>query len=179
MENVITKNKNILVVLQEEINSEMQDLINRFCGQVVKNFSDIQTNTAGKRIYVCGDIAKIKDTSPSFYIIKDLSSNYENYNGRLVTLGEVPIVVSNAGVYYRKLFTDGDYFNKIKGEHAFQELTEGNKPSKAFRKGIYLTKITKDENDVLYYRLLRCTTCWLNASILLQMVCLHWRLIMP
>lgn len=162
MENVISKDKNILVVLQEEINSEMQDLINRFCGKVVKNFSDVQTNAADKRIYVCGDIAKIKGASPSLYIIKDFSSNYENYNGHLVTLGEVPIVVSNAGVYYRKLFTDSEYFNKIKGEHAFQELTEGNKPSKAFRKGIYLTKVTKEENEegneVLNYRLLRCSS---------------------
>lgn len=165
MENVISKDKNILVVLLDEkdINSDTRDLIDRFCGKVVNSLSGIQANAGGKRIYVCGDISLIKDALDHVYIIKDLSSNYENYkNTHLITLGEVPIVISNAGVYYRKLFTDGDYFNKIKTEHAFQELTEGNKPSKAFRKGIYLTKVTKEENEegneVLNYRLLRCSS---------------------
>lgn len=160
MENVIAKDRNVLVVLQEEKerNAVTNDLIARFCGQVVYNISD----TGNKRAYVCGDISKIKIEAGPFYIIKELSSNYENYNTQVITLGEVPIVVSNAGVYFRKLFTGGDYFNKIKSEHAFQELTEGNKPSKAFRKGIYLTNITRTENEagneILNFRLLRCSS---------------------
>jgi hypothetical protein len=157
MENVIARDKNVLVVLQEDINSETHDLMNRFCGKVVTSFSEV--DSYAKRIYVCGDVSKIKDEFGNLYIVKELSSNYENHNkAHLITLGEVPIVISNAGVYYRKLFTDSDYFNKIRSEHAFQELTESNKPSKAFRKGIYLTRITKDENDVLHYRLLRCSS---------------------
>ncbi|RBL93314.1 hypothetical protein [Chitinophaga flava] len=165
IENKISKDKNVLVVLQEEgaANSEMQDLIDKFCGKVVNSFSEIQANPSDTRIYVCGDISSIKDEFGPLYIIKELSSNYENKNNtHIITLGEVPIIISNAGVYFRKLFTDNDYFDKIKSEHEFQELTESNKPSKAFRKGIYLTKVTKAENEdgseVLHYRLLRCSS---------------------
>lgn len=167
VENSISKDKNVLVVLQEdgEINSETRDLIDRFCGKVANSFSDIQATPGDKRIYVCGDITRIKDEFGPLYIIKELSSHYENYNkniAHIITLGEVPIVISNAGVFFRKLFTDNDYFNKIRSEHEFQELTESNKPSKAFRKGIYLTNITKEENEdgheALHYRLLRCSS---------------------
>lgn len=163
IENQISKDKNILVVLQEEINSETRDLMNRFCGKVVTSFAAMQASPGDKRIYVCGDITGINEETGPLYIIKELSRNYENYNNiHLITLGEVPIVISNAGVYFRRLFTDSDYFDKIKSEHTFQELTESNKPSKAFRKGIYLTDITKEENEegdeVLHYRLLRCSS---------------------
>ncbi|PWV54331.1 hypothetical protein [Chitinophaga sp. S165] len=167
MENSISKERNVLVVLQEEkeINSEARYLIDKFCGKVVNSFSEIQNNTGDRRIYVCGDISGIKEDVGPLYIIKELSNNYENYNkpdARLITLGEVPIIISNAGVYFRRLFTGNDYFGKIKSEHAFQELTESNKPSKAFRKGIYLTKVEKEENEdgneVLHYRLLRCSS---------------------
>jgi hypothetical protein len=164
MENVIAKEKNILVVLQEkgERNAETRELIDNFCGKVVTGFSDIQGESTEKRIYVCGDVSAIKEELHPVYIIKELSTNYENNTSHVVTLGQVPIVISNAGVYFRKLFTDNSYFDKIKSEHAFQELTESNKPSKAFRKGIYLTKVTKAENEegneVLHYRLLRCSS---------------------
>ncbi|HEX6426107.1 MAG TPA: hypothetical protein VF008_00425 [Niastella sp.] len=167
IENKISKDKNVLVVLQagSELNSETHDLIDRFCGKVVNSFAEIQGNPDVNRIYVCGDITSIKDEFGPLYIIKELSSNYENHNKNnthLITLGEVPIIISNAGVYFRKLFTDDDYFDKIKSEHAFQELTESNKPSKAFRKGIYLTNITKEENEdgneALHFRLLRCSS---------------------
>lgn len=165
--NKISKDKNVLVVLPEdgEMSAETRDLIDRFCGKVVNSFAEIPANPGDKRIYVCGNIAGIKKELGPLYIIKELSGNYENCNRNdihLITLGEVPIVVNNAGVYFRKLFTEDDYFNKIKAEHVFQELTESNKPSKAFRKGIYLTKVTKEENEdgneVLHYRLLRCSS---------------------
>lgn len=163
IENEISKDKNTLVVLLEEINAETRDLMNRFCGKVVSSFAEIKANPGDRKIYVCGDITGIQEVPGPLYIIKELSSNYENYNHiHLITLGEVPIVISNAGVYFRRLFPDNDYFDKIKSEHAFQELTESNKPSKAFRKGIYLTNITKEEkedgNEVLHYRLLRCSS---------------------
>jgi len=167
VENKISKDRNVLVVLQEDsaTNPEMRDLMNRFCGKVVDSFSKIGPASAEKRIYVCGDIAGVEDAYGPFYIIKELSVNYESddkHKARVITLGEVPVVVSNAGVYFRKLFTDDGYFDKIKSAHQFQELTESNKPSKAFRKGIYLTNITREEkedgNEVLHYRLLRCSS---------------------
>lgn len=151
-ENQISTNKNVLVVLQKEINAETRYLTDHFCGEVVYSLVEGQD---GKRIYVCGDVANIQPGA--FYIIKELSSNYEQH-ASLISLGEVPLVISKAGVYFRRFFTEDGHFNKVKSEHAFQELTESNKPSMAFRKGIYLTNIKKDENEVLHYRLLRCSS---------------------
>ncbi|MDJ1502695.1 hypothetical protein [Xanthocytophaga agilis] len=167
IENKISKDKNILLVLQNDQDtiSELQSLINTFCGKVVNSFSDDLVERNDIRLYVCGDIQKLTEKKTPLYIIKELSVHYENHtneNARIITLGEVPIIVSNAGVYFRNLFADDDYFSKIKSEHVFQELTESNKQSKALRKGIYLTKITKEEskegNAILHYRLLRCSS---------------------
>jgi hypothetical protein len=75
----------------------------------------------------------------------------------------VPLIVHNAGVYFRHFFEDDcDYFNRIKKEHTFQDLTESNKPGKAFRKGMYLTdvsrEVTAEKKEILHYRLLRCSS---------------------
>lgn len=167
IENKISKNRNILIVLQEniELNSELHYLTENFCGSVIKDFSEIKLSLGEKRIYVCGDIDQLKNESQTFFVIKELSVNYENYIGRnihLITLGKVPILVSNAGVYYRDMFDNGDYFNTIKSEHIFQHLTESNKDSKALRTGIYLTEVLKEkteaDEELLHYRLLRCSS---------------------
>lgn len=163
-ENKISKDKNVLIVLkdQQEINSELQYLIDNFCGSV---FYDADNNLNNKNIYVCGNISILRESVLSIHIIKEFSVNYENYrsgNPKIVSLGEVPIIVSNAGVYYRKLFADEDNFNTIKSEHDFQELTESNKASKALRKGIYLSEITKETaengNESFHFNLLRCSS---------------------
>lgn len=163
-ENKITKDKNILVVLQnaKDINPELQYLINHFCGSVI---NEISNNVKEGKIYVCGDISTLTEPSQLIHIIKELSINYDNYNqenSTIISLGEVPIIVSNAGVYYRKLFIDENNFDKIKSEHDFQELTESNKESKALRKGIYLSKVNKEvtENgkEAFHYNLLRCSS---------------------
>ncbi len=74
------------------------------------------------------------------------------------TLGRVPILMHGVGVYYRRFFDlDLDLFNRISTEHAFQNLTESNKPGKAHRTGIYLTPVTQDGED-LHFHLLRCST---------------------
>lgn len=162
-ENKISKDKNVLIVLkdQQEINSELQHLIDNFCGSV---FYD-DNNLNNKNIYVCGDISTLRESALPIHIIKEFSVNSENYrseNSKIVSLGEVPIIVSNAGVYYRKLFADEDNFNTIKSEHDFQELTESNKASKALRKGIYLSEITKETaengNESFHFNLLRCSS---------------------
>lgn len=166
-ENSICKDKNILIVCKEniEITSELHYLIENFCGIIVENLSEIQTSLNDKIIYACGDIEQLRCAGIALNIIKEISINYENRNEKNIqftTLGKVPVVISNAGVYYRDLFTDNDYFDAIKSEHAFQYLTESNKESKALRTGIYLTEIQKekaeDKNDVLHFRLLRCSS---------------------
>jgi hypothetical protein len=165
VENKITKDKNILFVLADNIeaSSELKYLIDTFCGIVVKNLSETPTTHNDKRIYVCGDLDRLTEEYSLIYIIKELSTNFQNYNrekSQVITLGQVPIIVSNAGVYFRNLFTDANYFDSIKSEHEFQELTESTKQAKALRKGIYLSKIIKEEleNEVLHFNLLRCSS---------------------
>ncbi|MEA5259821.1 hypothetical protein VB264_18635 [Arcicella aquatica] len=167
IENKISKDKNVLVVLTDskDKSDEFDYLIANFCGIVVEKLSDIQHPLSNKQIYVCGDISKLTDEHDTLYIIRELSSNYENSNKKnihVIALGQVPVIISNAGVYFRDLFNESDYFNKIKSEHTFQELTESNKEAKAFRKGIYLTEVlkedTEDNNEILHYRLLRCSS---------------------
>jgi hypothetical protein len=166
IENRIAKDKSILVVLQnnQQKTPDLQYTIENFCGTVVKSLSEIQARLDNKKIYVCGDLDELKNDKNTLYIIKELSINYENCNKEnfhIIDLGKVPILISNAGVYFRNMF-DKDYFDKIKSEHIFQHLTESNKQSLALRKGIYLTEVSKeekeDENEILHYRLLRCSS---------------------
>lgn len=166
-ENRITKDKNILVVLQnyEDANSELKYLIDNFCGLVINTFSDPNIDFSNKKIYAFGDFSTLEKISYFIHIIEDFSTNYENIIPEkyiTVTLGEVPVIISNAGVYYRKLFAGDRNFDAIKSEHDFQELTESNKESKALRKGIYLSNITKkttpEGKEAFYYNLLRCSS---------------------
>ncbi|RKR10762.1 hypothetical protein C8C83_2449 [Flavobacterium sp. 90] len=165
LENRISKDKNILIILHENvtITSELQYLIDNFCGIVVNNLSEIKISLDNKKIYVCGDIDQLQNDDTTLYIIKEVSTNYENRtekNIHLIELGKVPILVSNAGVYFRAMFDDEDYFNTIKSEHTFQHLTESNKESTALRTGIYLTEVSKEEteDERLNFRLLRCSS---------------------
>lgn len=67
--------------------------------------------------------------------------------------------IHNIGIYYKKFFNDDiDYFSSIINEHKFQTLTESNKISNAFRKGIYITNVEKCDNDDLKFNLLRCSS---------------------
>lgn len=55
--------------------------------------------TIGKRLYICGDLSKIKLNKIQTYIIREFSSNYENLvnddNVHVIEPGQVPIVINN------------------------------------------------------------------------------------
>lgn len=164
VENKIAIHKNILVVLnnRQENNQELHYLIDNFCGTVVDN---LNANFKDKKIYICGDLNNFVGNSYFLHIIKEFSVNYENIHAgksELVSIGEVPVIVSNAGVYFRRLFNEVNVFEKVKSEHHFQELTESNKEAKALRKGIYLSKVTKESaeegEEALHFNLLRCSS---------------------
>lgn len=165
-ENQISKDKNVLIIFNrhKKNNTELQYLIDNFCGKVINNLSEIKDIQNDIKIYGCGDFLNIEILDIEFNIIEDFSLNYENWLNKkiqLISLGEVPIIISNAGVYFRNLFPENDYFNKIKSEHEFQYLTESTKDSKAFRTGIYLTEIVKEihnNTEILNFRLLRCSS---------------------
>jgi hypothetical protein len=166
-ENTISKTKNLLLLLpnRDENAQALRELSAHFCGVVVSRLAEFPADLTGKRIHVCGDIAQLEEIGTPLYIIRELSFNYEDSNPALfhfVSLGQVPVIVSNAGVYFRRLFEEDNYFQRIKNEHVFQDLTESTKPGMALRKGIYLTSVSKEESvdgkEALHYRLLRCSS---------------------
>lgn len=166
-ENTLSKTKNILIDLtnSEDTSEALNDLKANFNGNVVKRFSDIETTENSIRIFALGDITLLDAKLEDVFIIKEFSSHYENLstpNLKVISEGQVPINVHNAGVFYRQFFEDDNYFSKIEKEHQFQHLTESTKQSVALRKGIYLSKITQEKStkneEQLHFKLLRCST---------------------
>ena len=195
-ENTLLTNKHILLCIDEDIKDvigvekfiehhdvkELEYIKKNFCGIVytdIKSFTKhiYQPDTI---IYVCGDIYKIikeyyknilKVNNVKILVVAEFAFNCEIYGNEqynVINMGEVPLNINNVGVYFRNLFSE-NYFTSISEEHKFQELTESNKPSNAFRKGIYLSKVENTEpidntdttnktNNELKFNLLRCSS---------------------
>lgn len=158
-ENTLLKDKHILLCLDAENNQELDYLLHNFCGIVLTEINDHNIFSSDKIVYMCGNISKfLKVDSKANYVIRELSNNYEIcVDYEIINIGMVPINIHNVGIYFRNFFNSKDYFNSIKNEHEFQTLTESNKPNNAFRKGIYLSKVEKVD-DELRYNLLRCSS---------------------
>ncbi|MGI5328848.1 hypothetical protein [Actinomadura nitritigenes] len=143
------------------------DLIPDFFGSIItqEDLASGSLDLARKTVYLCGDVSGISDrrlhAAARVFVIRELShGNRDDVDEPwpLVDLGEVPIRVHGAGVYYRRFFDlDSDHFDGIRAEHAFQSLTESTKPGTAHRSGIYLTPVMRN-GDELHFRLLRCST---------------------
>ncbi|MFE7110605.1 hypothetical protein ACFU98_34040 [Streptomyces sp. NPDC057575] len=143
------------------------DLIRDFLGSTItpEDLVSGSPDLAQKNVYLCGDMSGISGrqlhAAAQVFVIRELSHGYHEDAGKpwtLVGLGRVPIGVHGVGVYYRRFFgLDADYFGRIGEEHAFQSLTESTKPGTAHRSGIYLTPVTRND-DELHFRLLRCST---------------------
>lgn len=172
-ENSLSHSKNILINLADK-NSKDADLnylLTHFCGNTVSSFDDIPSLNDKNRVYIVGDLTKFTDCineSVELLIIEEFSFNIEHINNtkfKLISHGQVPLNIHNAGVYYRKLFDDKrDYFSKITAEHEFQQLTESNKPTTALRKGIYISKVTEAKDEQLHFYLLRCSSNLTGAT---------------
>lgn len=67
--------------------------------------------------------------------------------------------IHNVGFLFPNFFpSDTDYFSLLTQQHNFQSLTESNKPGCSFRKGIYLSKVGRHNDNDLIFNLLRCST---------------------
>eukprot|EP00026_Physarum_polycephalum_P009130 Phypoly_transcript_09242.p1 GENE.Phypoly_transcript_09242~~Phypoly_transcript_09242.p1 ORF type:complete len:463 (+),score=28.04 Phypoly_transcript_09242:148-1389(+) len=155
--------------------TEVQQLKKHFCGIVIVDsvsgfFAAIAHHSLTKEtaVFVSGNIQQLVVNSESarlseqhVYIVRELSENYENCQWGVKSIVEIPIHILEIGVYIQQAFSDDrDYFDCITSEHQFQALTESNKPGTAFRKGIYLTRVTPQEGDpdILNFHLLRCSS---------------------
>ena len=126
--------------------------------QKLDNINNIQLYISGSVQLVCKALSNLQ--FQIIHVIKDFTPDHDSspddYN--IICMGQVPMNVHNVGVYFPELFSSSmDYFSQIESEHKFQSLTESNKPGKAHRKGIYLSDVTSEGDDI-YFNLLRCST---------------------
>ncbi len=163
MENILLDKKHILLCVEtthskiKQIHiSEFIDTMTNFCGKVYSelNFVDESNNIESSSIiYICGNIEKahtyVEHFTNSKRIIKEFSWNYPSDISKyeFIGLGQIPLNVYGTGVYFKNYFNSNDesdqtnYFDLINSQHQFQILTESNKPSNAYRTGIYLSKV--------------------------------------
>lgn len=180
-ENILLTNKHILICIEKQMEkvtlteyniNELKYIRENFCGSVLSDVLEFNDLKIDADIYICGDIQtnmclieQLNNFSKiTLYIISEFSWNYENYineqNCHIIKTGLVPINIYNTGVYFRNCFGSNeqttDYFNSIVREHEFQSLTESNKPTNAFRTGIYITKVeiehTNNNDTCMYFR---------------------------
>ena len=176
-ENVLDLQRNILICGDQTSLYEDFDYVkNNFCGKV---FTDIHTFnsdilSSNTYIYLVGidveqfylqvDLDKFIKIS-KVYVVNDFTSEFINNTDsksyEIINIQAIPINIHGMGVYFRNFVNSSklDYFETIKMEHQFQTLTESNKESNAFRKGIYLSRVEeKPETNNLTFNLLRCST---------------------
>ncbi|UZI33244.1 hypothetical protein N7925_34735 [Streptomyces sp. CA-278952] len=143
------------------------DTVRSFFGSVItpEDLASGAPELTERTVYLCGDISVFSGRrlhpAARVFVVRELSHGYrEDIDERwpLIDIGRVPLRVHGVGVYYRRFFgLDAGHFEGIRGEHAFQSLTESTKPGTAHRSGIYLTPVTRN-GDELRFRLLRCST---------------------
>lgn len=120
---------------------------------------------SGKSVYLSGDLSGVD--AKSFSGATRVLVMHEDARGEAnpglahltrVGAGRAPVRVHGLGVYYRRFFDEqARYFERVSAEHTFQSLTESNKPSRAHRKGVYLTPVHEDAEG-RHFHLLRCST---------------------
>lgn len=178
-ENILLTNKHWFFCIEEQLKNfgfECQNQIdyikNNFCGNVLENLNNFdldKTNVLDTNIifYLTGDISinlefLSKIPNKKIFVIKDLSFNYTESNEQNYQFGSqgiIPINIFGLGIYFRNFFSSSkDYFNLIENSHAFQELTDSNKPTNAYRSGIYLSKVKELDDNKIKFNLLRCST---------------------
>lgn len=109
--------------------------------------------------YFCGDFGDLGPGSrDDLRVIRQFSYNYAGADST-VDLGQVPLNIHNAGILFKSYFQpDRDWFTSILAAHALQTLTEGNKAGTSYRKGVYLSNVSREDKDALSFNLLRCST---------------------
>ncbi|WP_030766048.1 hypothetical protein [Streptomyces sp. NRRL F-2664] len=138
-----------------------------FFGSVVtpEELASGSADPAGRTVYVWGDPSpagrdRLRAAARVFAVRDGGTGGTGGTDGpwTFVGPGRIPLRVHGVGVYYRCFFgADAGHFGWIRAEHAFQSLTESDKPATAHRSGIYLTPVTR-HGDELHFRLLRCST---------------------
>lgn len=127
-----------------------------FWGHVEKvtNTEDVNALHHHERTYLCGDLNGLSLKSGYLAVLGHATNVPDGIP--IVVPGQVPRTRNGVGVFYPCLFPDNK-FDRLVAEHAFQTLTESDKPGVALRKGIYLTQVEQDADET-HFRLLRCSS---------------------
>lgn len=150
MENTMIVNKHVLLCLEMCETIEIADLAD-FCGNIEyslrSNYQDID-------VYFCGNV-ELAEHIPNLIIIGNYCYNNSSKH-KVISSQQIPRNINNVGLYIEHCFEPG-YYDKISADHEFQNLTESNKPSNAFRTGVYVTDVA-DCEDGIHFNLLRCSS---------------------
>jgi hypothetical protein len=145
-------------------------------------FEDARSDFCGMVITATADLALIKDCHSVFYagnaetalplvlahvprdnvlVVVELCTNIPPDWTAFATLGQLPKIIRNIGVYYPRFFaTERDFFGEFNAHHVARTLTESNKVSSvSYRKGVYITRVLPTEDSAeTRFHLLRCST---------------------
>jgi hypothetical protein len=151
-------------LLSEKDRKELDLLSRNFLGKTCKDPNDISNIDEEGIIFFIGNVADFYKEFPKFAgkelrIVSQLSSNCEDFPENMIPLGQVPVNIHGVGLYVRTLFPEHVHlFENLQEDHLFQTLTEGNKVSRSHRKGIYLSKMDLNDDNDIFFSLLRCST---------------------
>lgn len=162
--NKLLQDRHLFVYENEKVKHDQLDYVKKyFCGKVIRRDELAGKDPPNTLLYYGGDVSSLKDLDRTIYhiiLVRELCTNYDSDSNEydMVGMGEVPVNVHGVGVYFREFFDrNKNYYKNITSEHQFQSLTESNKPGVANRKGIYLTDVV-EEKDQIRFKLLRCST---------------------
>ena len=166
-ENNLILNKHTLIIINEQLENydttTIDYVTNNFAGIIINNL-DI-TYQENLLIYLTGNINVNLEKLQIFnniFIIKELSYNFDK-NDYCISIDNIPLNIHNVGIFFKQYFDiNKNYFDLISEAHQFQLLKESDKPTNAYRTGIYITKV-EELNDEIKFKLLRCSTN-LNGS---------------
>lgn len=147
-----------LVLMCETSRPELEFAMRHFPGHVSKEPRFL----AGETVYFGGDLSVVDHstmTPEKLFVIRDISTNFDETKCTVVDLVQVPMNVHGVGILYRNFFgSQSDLFDRITTAHKFQSLTESDKPGTALRTGLYLTNVQETETSDISFRLLRCSS---------------------
>lgn len=185
-ENKLSFDKTYLIYDPSLNNNEIMDYIKQnFYGKIFSTYEILEyiPHNNDIAIYMCyTDVNVVRDalryfadrSNISFFIVKDFLDNTRivtidiNDDGKInvindnpvssISVDEIPMNIQNVGVFVKSFFPNCNYFDPLTKEHEFQKLTESNKVTASYRKGIYITDVSQNNDGDIAFKLLRCST---------------------